>query len=51
MAGAQIGGTIAGPVGALLLGGIGAIGGYIYIVREQISMYGEVINLIVTGIL
>lgn len=44
--GAQIGGTIAGPIGALVGGGAG-----IYIVLEQISIYGEDIVLIVMGIL
>ena len=40
MAGAQIGGTIAGPVGALLLGGIGAIGGYIYSAGTDQHVWG-----------
>ena len=40
MAGAQIGGTIAGPVGALLLGGIGAIGGYVYSAGTDQHVWG-----------
>ena len=38
--GAQIGGTIAGPIGALVGGGAGAIGGYIYSAGTDQHLWG-----------
>ena len=40
LTGAQIGGTIAGPIGALVGGGAGAIGGYIYSAGTDQHLWG-----------